>query len=273
MELTRFANYLLQQSLSAGGFSEVFLASDPQGRTVALRRLNPKFKFNIFKRLDFKRGAAIHAQMNHPCILKVLEISSYKWIPYAVVEHHEGVNLRQALVRKNEYLTDPLLVFVKILEGLAYVHRQRWMHLDFKPENVILGHEGNPKLIDFDLARPIPRKPKIMATLSGTPSYLAPEQILKEPVDERADIFALGVTAYEMFSGQKPFTGQSSAEIFRAYTDFNTPFPPPHKINPSLSPLMGAILMRCVEKKIERRYPSIAMILKDLGGIKAVFIS
>ena len=93
--------------------------------------------------------------------------------------------------------------------GLSHVHESGFMHLDFKPENVLVTRNGNVRLIDFDLAQPIPEKPKKMSKNPGTPGYMAPEQLQRKPIDPRADIFAYGVAAYELLTNHKPFPGET----------------------------------------------------------------
>ena len=93
------------------------------------------------------------------------------------------------------------------------------MHLDFKPENILVTRNANVRLIDFDLARPIPAGPKKFKKNPGTPAYMAPEQLLRQPIDQRVDIFAYGVTAYELLTNQKPFPGDTPAEILARQMD------------------------------------------------------
>ena len=269
----RYGNYIVQQPLRVGGMAELDLATAPDGKVVVIRQLIPRMRLSLFKRRTFVRGLQIQARMQHPNIIQVYELQRWRWAPYAVLEYIEGVNLRQALSRGNEFLSQDfafqtLYFFEKMVEALLHVHQQKYMHLDFKPENLLLSHAGEIKLFDFDLAQSIPAKPRIYPVVHGTPSYLAPEQILRKPVDERADIFALGITAYEMFTGRKPVEADTQSEIFSAYANLDVRFPQPAKVNASLPPALSQIIERCAEKRVERRYPSLLMIMKDLQKLK-----
>lgn len=268
----RFANYTLHERLNEGGMADVFYAVSPQGTVVAIRRLKPEFKFSLSKRSDFQRGMEIQMEMRGPHIVHVHELNSYKMLPYAAMEYIKGVNLRQALVRRMDYIKDwgqAFIMFEKIVKGIGEVHRSGSMHLDVKPENIMLSQTGEIKILDFDLATRIPKQPKPLSTIDGTPSYIAPEVILKEPADERADIFALGILAYELFTGQKPFVGKDKQEVFRNHTSLNTPFHPATAINPALPHGLAQIIHRCAEKRFDQRYPSVALILRDLRTLRA----
>ena len=264
MDLTRCGQYILHDRLNEGGTAEVFLATAPDNRTVVVRRLQPRFRFSLGQRRKFMHGLRIHAQMRHENIVGVLATANDWLVPYGVLEHVDGPNLRILLSKQDPALRDPILIFRQMLLALQQVHRQGYLHLDFKPENVLLNRDRVLKLLDFDLAMKISRKPVPQGNLSGTPSYLAPEQILREPVDERTDIFSLGVTAYEVFVGQKPFIPMDRREIMNAYTALDTAFPSPKSLKPAIPPRLSRLLSNCIEKRPDRRYPTVSLILRDL---------
>src|SRR5207245_7402994 len=114
--------------------------------------------------------------------------------------------------------------------ALEHVHDSGFMHLDFKPENVLVTRNANVRLVDFDLARPKPEKPVKASKNPGTPAYMAHEQLLRQPFDHRVDIFDYGATAYELLTGEKPFTGDSPTEILRSQVD-RTAFGTPRDLN------------------------------------------
>lgn len=267
MDLTRCGRYLLSERLNAGGTAEVFAATGPDGKTVVIRRLLPHFRFHFGQRKKFLRGLRIHATMNHENVVRVFSTGSDFFIPYGVLEHVDGSNLRILLNRQDPVLRDPIPIFRQMLLALQHVHRRGYLHLDYKPENILVARDAAVKLVDFDLALPISRKPAPLRELSGTPSYLSPEQILRTPVDERTDIFALGIAAYELFVGQKPFTPMERREIVNAYTSLDAPFPSPRAIKPAIPHKLSRILSNCVEKRTNRRYPTVSLILRDLQEI------
>lgn len=268
MNPLRCGRYSLHERLNAGGMAEIFLGSSSEGNTVVVRRLLSQFKFNLSKRREFSRGLKIQSHFNHPNIVKIYELATLRIIPYAAMEYINGMNLRQTITHKK---TTPfkqlLMLFQQMVDGLEHIHQRGYLHLDFKPENVLISPHKVAKIIDFDLAEPILKEPKAQSKINGTPAYLAPEQILRTPVDERTDIFALGITAYELFTGQKPFVAQTREDIFRANSNLKQPFPSPHSINPSIPRSLNRILSHCIEKKSDRRYPTASIITRDLNKV------
>ena len=136
-------------------------------------------------------------------------------------------------------------ILIDMALGLNHVHESGFMHLDFKPENVLVSRNGNVRLIDFDLAQPIPEKPVKLSKNPGTPGYMAPEQLKREPIDSRADIFAYGVSAYELVTNQKPFPGETPAEILAAQVDPVKPIPP-REYNPEIPAALEQVILKCL---------------------------
>jgi serine/threonine-protein kinase len=269
--LVRIGQYILQQRLNEGGIAEVYLATDAQDHPVALRRLRPNLKFHYGRRSEFQRGMQIQMEIHGPYVAQVLELQTRVLVPYAAMEYIEGINLRQAMMRRNEFLPDyetTFLIFERLAKGLGGIHHCGYMHLDMKPENVLLNHNRGITILDFDLARTISQTPKALSSVDGTPAYLAPEILLSEPVDERADIFALGILGYELFTQQKPVSPPTQAEVLRANCAISSKFPPATNLNPSLPKAMSDVLSRCVEKRLELRYPAIQVLLRDMLKIR-----
>ena len=119
------------------------------------------------------------------------------------------------------------------------------------------------RLVDFDLARPIPKKPAKSAKNPGTPAYMAPEQLRREPFDQRVDIFAFGVTAYELLTGQKPFIGDTPDEILRKQLD-RTGFASPRQLNPDLPPALEKTIVKALETDPDRRHPIVSVLVLEL---------
>jgi serine/threonine-protein kinase len=122
---------------------------------------------------------------------------------------------------------------------------------------------GAVRLIDFDLAQPIPEKPVRLAKNAGTPGYMPPEQIRREPLDARADIYAFGVAAYELLTNQKPFPGVTPSEILAAQTDSAGPVAP-RELNPDIPAGLESAILRCLHADPDRRYPTCGMLVRDL---------
>ena len=139
------------------------------------------------------------------------------------------------------------------------------MHLDFKPENILVTRSGNIRLIDFDLAQPKPPKPKKMSRNPGTPVNTAPEQIRHHPIDHRVYIFAFGVTAYELLTYTKPFEGNSAKEILDA--QIGRPLTPPREVNADIPEGLENIILKCLAVNPDDRYPHMSVLTRDLKTV------
>jgi len=184
------------------------------------------------------------------------------------MEYVEGANLKQLFARHDPVLHDYVgNILIDMAVALEHVHDSGFMHLDFKPENVMVTRNGNVKLVDFDLARPRPEKPEKASKNPGTPAYMAPEQLLRQPYDHRVDIFAYGVTAYELLTGQKPFSGENADEILRKQLDRGSGFTAPRDVNPEIPFKLEKAILKCLEQDPDRRYPIISVLVKELESI------
>ncbi|MEI8064702.1 MAG: serine/threonine-protein kinase [Verrucomicrobiota bacterium] len=262
---TTFANYSVIERLNHGGMSDVYLSTDSNNRRVVLRVLLPELRFRWKARRRFRWGCAVNRQLDHPNVERVFADGKFRGLRYSVLEYIDGPNLKECIIRADPQLrTNRLKLLTGMAAGLAYIHERGFIHLDFKPENVLTTKSYEPKIIDFDLAILRPARPKKAAKLAGTPVYLAPEQILRQPVDERADIFAFGLTAYEMLTGKKPITGNTLAEVIQKYAEFDKYLKPPRTHTPDILPGLERVILKCLEKDVTRRYPSMGLVVRDL---------
>ncbi len=261
----RLGGFNVLEKINRGGMADIYLVADPAGHNFTLRVMLPEFRWNWIRNRQFNWGCKVLSQLDHPNIIHYFGKGRDQGLLYAVLEYIEGTNLRDKILR-----TDPLLAThrLQLLRGmasaLAHVHEHGFIHLDFKPENLIIPKTYEPKLADFDLSAPRPHRPRRLKSLSGTLSYWAPEQILRLPVDERADIFAFGMTAYEMITGRKPFTGNTREEILDKYKDFEDHLVPPRDRVPDLPLSLERVILKCLEKDPARRYPSMSLVVRDL---------
>jgi serine/threonine-protein kinase len=181
------------------------------------------------------------------------------------MEYVESSNLKQLFARQDPVLQEFVgNILIDMAIALEHVHEGGFMHLDFKPENVLVTRNANVRLVDFDLAQPITGKPKKMSRNPGTPAYMAPEQLLRQPIDQRADIFAFGVSAYELLTGQKPFIGESAQEILQKQVDRAADFVPPRELNAEIPLLLERAILRCLEQDPDKRYPFTSMLVREL---------
>lgn len=262
---TTFANYTILERLNTGGMADLYSVMDRTGQRFVLRILLPEYRFDWTHSRRFRKGCDVQRQFDHPNIVRCFEADKFDGRRYAILEYVDGPNLKETILRSDPQLrTNKLQLLTGMAAGLAHVHERGFLHLDFKPENIVVTRAYEPKIIDFDLSMPRPEKPKRVSKLSGTPAYLAPEQIMREPLDERADVFAYGVTAYEMLTGKKPVTGNTLDEVIQKYRDFNQHLKPLRAHLPDIASSLERVILKCLEKDLSRRYPSMSLVVRDL---------
>ena len=257
--------FYLQELLNSGGMSEIWLATDSRNKPFALRKLKSAFRFNLLARRRFLRGCEVLSQINESeYVVGYVEHGKLNGTLYLLMDYVEAENLKTLFARHDPVLTENVAqILIDMAIGLSHVHESGYMHLDFKPENVLVTRNGNVRLIDFDLALPIPEKPKKLSKNPGTPGYMAPEQLKRQPVDARADIFAYGVAAYELMTNYKPFPGETPAEILAAQREPAAPVPP-REHNADMPAELEKIVLKCLEREPDRRYPFMSLLVRDL---------
>jgi len=246
--------------------ADIWLATDGNGKAFALRRLHERLRFNFVARRRFVRGAEILSKIHdHDRIIGYVEHGKIGGLLYLLMEYVEAANLKTLYASHDPVLLEHVAqILIDMAEGLEHIHENGFMHLDFKPENVLVTRNASVRLVDFDLAQPIPEKPKKASKKNpGTPAYMAPEQLLGEPITNRVDIFSFGVTAYELLTNQKPFPGETPAEILKKQID-RSEFVPPTQYNPDLPPKLEKVILQCIEREPERRYPFMGVMAREL---------
>jgi len=261
----RFGRFYLRELLNSGGMSEIWLATDGRNKPFALRKLKRELRFNFTARRRFLRGCEILSQLSgSEFIVGYVEHGRAEGTCYLVMDYVEAENLKQLYARQDPLLTEHVAqILIDAASGLTHIHENGYMHLDFKPENILVSRNAAVRLIDFDMAQPIPEKPVKFSKNPGTPGYMAPEQLKRDPIDARVDIFAYGVSAYELLTNQKPFPGDSPGEILAAQMDPSGPLPL-HEHNPDLPPALERVVLRCLERDPDRRYPFVSVLLHEL---------
>jgi eukaryotic-like serine/threonine-protein kinase len=257
--------YYPQERLNSGGMSEIWLATDGHGKAFALRKLKKELRFNLLARRRFLRGCEILSKMNESdFIVGYIEHGKAEGTPYLVMDYIEAENLKELFARHDPVLTENVAqILIDMAAGLLHIHESGFMHLDFKPENVLITRNGGVRLIDFDMAQPIPEKPVKMSKNPGTPGYMAPEQLQREAIDARVDIFAYGVAAYELLTNHKPFPGETPAEILAAQLAEAGPIPP-REHNPGIPFALEQAILKCLAREPDRRYPFVSVLKQDV---------
>jgi hypothetical protein len=268
------ANYKIISLLGRGGMGEVYLAEDKRlHRKVALKLLPAQFTNDAERVRRFEREAKAASATNHPNILTNYEIGQAEGLRFIATEFVDGVTLRQSMQSDGMSIAESLSVAVQVASALSVAHEARIIHRDIKPENVIVRRDGIVKVLDFGLAKLTETNLPVMdsqaatpqrnstdtGVVMGTPRYMSPEQVRGEKVDVRSDIFSLGVMLYEMLTGRAPFTGATASDCLAAILKDD----PPEltEMNSKVTPQLGHLVRRCLEKKPERRFHS----AHDLG--------
>ena len=268
--------YRVEAPLGAGGMGEVFRAHDTKlGRAVALKVLPPEVASDADRLARFDREAHILAGLSHPAILTIHDVGVADGIPYVVTELLEGETLREVLTRRQPTQRQLLAFALQAAQGLAAAHRQGIVHRDLKPENLFVTHDGRLKILDFGLAKRVPRSAlahdeSVEAVTQpglvlGTVAYMSPEQVNGRPLDARSDIFAFGVVLYELLTRQHPFRRDTLAATLDAILR-ETP-PAPATLAPSLPPAVSGIVQRCLAKAREDRYAAADELAHALEGV------
>lgn len=260
-EMQKFGRFYLRELLNSGGMADIWLASDNRGKSYALRKLKKELRFNFTARRRFSRGNKILSEIgDHENIIGYVEHGS----DYLLMDYVEGENLKLLFARQDPVLAENVAqILLDMAAGLNHMHENGYMHLDFKPENVLVTRNAAVRLIDFDTALELPEKPVKLSKNPGTPGYMAPEQLKRDPLDGRADIFAYGVVAYELLTNHKPYPGATPAEILAAQMDPAGPTAL-REHNPAVPLPLEKIVLKCLERDPQRRYPFTGMMLRDL---------
>ena len=253
--------------INSGGMADIWLVTDMRGKTIALRKLKPKFRFNLRARRRFVRGCQVLSQLNESdFIVGYVEHGKLDGTLYLLMDYIEASNLKLLIARQDPVLTENVAqILIDMALGLNHVHESGFMHLDFKPENILVTGNANVRLIDFDLSQPIFEKPKKISENPGTPGYMSPEQLQGKPINARVDIFAYGVAAYELLTNRKPFPGETPAEILAAQLEPAGPIAP-REHNADIPAALEKVILKCLAIEPDRRYPFMSVLVRDLQG-------
>jgi serine/threonine protein kinase len=270
----KLGNFEIEAMLGRGGMGEVYRARDLRlKREVAVKTLPSGFAGDRDRVARFEREARAASALNHPNIVIVYDIGRDGDVSYIVSEVVEGETLARLLERGPLPLRKLIDLGTQICDGLAAAHAAGVVHRDLKPGNIMLNRDGRVKILDFGLAR----QDRVLGAESstmevsqpglilGTAGYMSPEQVRGEPTDARSDLFSLGLILYEMASGKRAFSGNSSIEVMNAILKDDPP-----ELPPASPPPLDRIVRRCLEKQPQKRFQSAADLGFALGSMSGV---
>jgi dienelactone hydrolase len=262
--------YAVERELGHGGMATVHLARDVKhGRTVAIKVLRPDLAQAVGSE-RFLREINIAAQLQSPHILPLLESGEADGLLYYVMPFVEGDSLRARLVKQGALSPSEAMRLLRdIVDGLAHAHRHHVVHRDIKPDNVMIA-DRHAVVMDFGVAKAMSDAKGTTGLTSigislGTPAYMAPEQAAADPeIDHRADIYSVGVVAYEMLAGKPPFAGTPQAVLMAQIANAPTPL---QQLKPDIPPAIAQIVMKCLEKEPAKRFQTADELLQAIESL------
>ncbi|NIM57944.1 MAG: protein kinase [Candidatus Aminicenantes bacterium] len=272
-ELTRgtvFADrYEIIEELGKGGMGKVYRVEDKKIKEeVALKLIKPEIASDKKTIARFSNELKMARKIAHRNVCKMYDLGEEKGTHYITMEYVPGEDLK-SFIRRAGLLSAGKTVFIakQVVEGLTEAHRLGVIHRDLKPQNIMIDEEGNARIMDFGIARAARGKGITAAgVMVGTPEYMSPEQAEVKEVDQRSDIYSLGVILYEMVTGRVPFEGETALGIAMKH---KSEMPQdPKEINAQIPDDLSKVILRCMEKAREKRYQSAGEVRAELIKIQ-----
>jgi serine/threonine-protein kinase len=263
---TLSGRYRLEAKLGSGGMSTVYLARDQTlDRPVAVKVMHREMSEQADQLERFRQEARAVAKLSHPNVVSVIDAGEDGGYPYIVFEYVEGETLKQRIARVGALDTQDAIAYaIEVARGLGVAHGRKLVHRDIKPQNVLIDSEGRAKLTDFGISRQL-EQDGMTATgrVLGTTDYVSPEQAMGKQVDQRSDIYSLGVVLYEMLLGQVPFAADSQVGV--AMKHVNEELPDVQRRREDLSAAVALVVERATAKDPGRRYQQVGEMIDDLS--------
>ncbi len=255
--------YEIISRVGSGGMADVYKAEDHKlNRLVAIKVLKPEFREDTGFIARFRKEAQAAAKLSHPNIVNVYDVGEDRGLYYIVMELVEGITLRNYIMKKGKLsVKEATSIAIQVSLGLEAAHNQGIVHRDVKPQNIIISTDGKVKLSDFGIAK-ASNSNTITANVMGSVHYSSPEQVRGGFADYKSDIYSLGITMYEMFTGRLPFDGDTTVAI--AIKHLQEEIVPPSRYTPNLPYSIEQIILKCTQKDPDRRYASMGQLIEDL---------
>jgi serine/threonine-protein kinase len=252
--------YQLLEVLGSGSMGLVYKALDPKiNRHLAIKtiRFSDEFEEDAIKDIKrrFLREAEIAGQLAHPSIVTIYDVGEDEDLTFIVMEYLEGKDLSKFIKRKNLLSFRKVLqVIARVADALEYAHTRKVIHRDIKPANIMLLDNGGVKMTDFGIAKAISSSRTKTGVILGTPNYMSPEQIMGQRIDQKSDIFSLGVLFFQLLSGELPFQGKNLSSLLYQITQVK--HPPVRDFNTKLPRVCSQIIDKALSKDRADRFKS-----------------
>ena len=258
--------YEIIMKIGSGGMADVYKAKDHVlNRLVAIKVLKQEYSTDATFVKKFRVEAQSAAGLSHPNIVNVYDVGEDDGVYFIVMELVQGITLKNYIDMKGKLdIREALNISVQIASGLSAAHENRIIHRDIKPQNIIMSRDGKVKVTDFGIAK-VADSTTVTTTAAGTVHYISPEQARGGYSDERSDIYSLGITMYEMVTGRVPFEGETNVAV--ALMHIQSEITPPRQLEPSIPVSFEKSILKCTQKKPERRYASARELIADLRKV------
>lgn len=255
--------YEIVDRVGSGGMADVYKAKCHRlNRYVAIKILKPEYSSDKNFVTKFRGEAQSVAGLSHPNIVNVYDVGDDDGLYYIVMELVEGITLKKFIERKGKLeIKEAVGIAIQIAQGMEAAHDNHIIHRDIKPQNIIISRDGKVKVTDFGIAKAVTTN-TVTQNAIGSVHYLSPEQARGGYSDEKSDIYSLGVTMYEMLSGEVPFAGDNTVSV--ALLHIQGEATPLRELNPEVPVSVEKIVQKCMQKKPERRYLSASELISDL---------
>jgi serine/threonine protein kinase/Tfp pilus assembly protein PilF len=262
--------YQIIEELGKGGMGKVYKAQDTEIKEkVALKLIKPEISADKKTIERFQNELKFARKIGHRNVCRMYDLNKEEGSYYITMEYVSGEDLKSFIKRVGQLPSGKAISVAKqVCEGLSEAHRLGVVHRDLKPSNIMIDKDGNARIMDFGIARSLKEKGITGAgVMIGTPEYMSPEQVEGKEIDQRTDIYSLGVILYEMVTGRVPFEGETALTIAVKH---KTEVPKdPREYNTQLSEDLSRVILRCLEKEKEKRYQSAGEIRSELTNIEA----
>ena len=261
--------YQVSEELGHGGMGRVYKVRDTKiGERIALKLIRPEAGLSKEILERFSNELKLARKIRHKNVCQMFDLGEDRGVRYITMEYVRGEDLRQ-LIRKVGRLSPGQTIAIarQVCAGLEEAHKLGVVHRDLKPQNIMLDEDGGARIMDFGIARSLTGKSTTGAgVLIGTPEYMSPEQVEGKDVDQRSDIYSLGIILYEMVTGRRPFDGETPLSIAHKQR-YEAP-EDPRKVNSQVPDGLARIILKCLEKEKAARYESAQALDADLAGIE-----
>ena len=256
--------YEILEQIGNGGMSDVYKAKCHKlNRYVAIKVLKPEFSQDTSFVSKFRVEAQSAAGLSHPNVVNVYDVGEENGIHYIVMELVEGITLKKYIEKRGKLpYKEAVSIAIQVANGMEAAHKHHIVHRDIKPQNIIISKEGKVKVTDFGIAKAATSSTINSSAAMGSVHYMSPEQARGGYSDERSDIYSFGITLYEMLTGKVPFDGDTTVAV--AVQHIQDAIPAPSEIAEDVPLSVDKIVLKCTQKKTERRYQTVSDLIADL---------